>query len=99
MTMTRIDRRADYIAVSRPAALDRINDIQAASDEGRRALERAYQAHVQDDWPRYLHFTGKLDALLQGIRAIGNEWAGEVTAADAIPADQLGLWESAAAAA
>lgn len=99
MTVTRIDRRADYIAVSRPATLDRINDLQAASDEGRRDLERAYSAHVQDDWPKYLHFTGKLDALLQALRHIGDEWAREVTEADAIPVDQLAIWEQAAAAA
>jgi hypothetical protein len=96
--MQRIDRRADYIAVSRPATLDRINDLQAASDEGRRDLERAYQAHVQDDWPRYLHFTGKLDALLRGLRDMGDVWAGEVTAAPALDPNQLEVWSGQQAA-
>ena len=94
-----IDRRADYIAVSRPATLDRINDLQASADEGRRDLERAYQAHVMEDWPRYLHFTGKLDALLRSVRAIGDDWAGEVTSAPAIDPNQLSVWEQAALAA
>ena len=98
MTMTRIDRRADYILASRPAVLDRINDIQAAADEGRRQLDRAWRTR-EADWQVFFHWMVKADETLQGIRAIGNEWADEVTAADAIPVDQLALWESAAAAA
>ena len=95
--MQKIDRRADYIAISRPSALDRINDIQAAADEGRRQLDRAWRTR-EADWQVFFHWMVKADETLQGIRRIGNDWAGEVSNADSVPLDQISLWEAAAAA-
>jgi hypothetical protein len=100
--MARIDRRADYIAVSRPATLDRINDIQAATDEGRKYLNRAWRANRPEgepDWGTYLHWMGQTLAVFEDIRRVGNDWAGTVTSAPAIDPNQIQIWEQAAAAA
>lgn len=99
--MARIDRRADYIAVSRPATLDRINDIQAATDEGRKYLDRAWHANRPEytDWSAFIHWMGQTLAVFEDIRRIGNDWAGTVTSAPAIDPNQLEVWDSAAAAA
>lgn len=92
------DRRADYVAISRPAALDRINDIQAASDEGRKYLNRAWRAK-ESDWSAFINWMGQADAVLQAIRRTGDDWAGLVSAAPAIDPNQIAFWEQAAQAA
>ena len=97
--MLRIDRRADHYAASKPRDLDRITDLTALSQEGRLHLVRAHSAHVRNDWKSYLTAVDALDSRLVSIGDIARLWAGEVEMADVISANQLGIWESAAAAA
>lgn len=78
------------------AALDRANDVLALSQEGRVYLARAYEAHVQDDWSRYLDATSRLHDKLVEIRDVARHWADEVMEAPIVSPNQLTLLEVAA---
>lgn len=57
-------RFAVYRLLPESEALDYANDVLALSQEGRKHLERAYQAHVMSDWAGYLHETENIQRSL-----------------------------------
>jgi len=84
-------RIATFRVVSEVHALDRANDVLASAQEGRRELERAHQAHWQDDPQGFLTHIGRADLCLREIRDTARQWAGDLAEAPEVSPDQLPL--------
>lgn len=85
-------RVTTYRAVSETAALDRANDVLALSEESRKHLGRAHEAHVHNDWAAFLGAVDVIDRKLMEIGDLAWRWAREVQDAPLINPDQLALW-------
>ena len=84
-------RYAAFRIVPETRALDLANDVRALAHEGRVHLSRAYDAHVQSDWPRYLSATEAINTKLVAIGDVARAWAGVVEEAPALSEGQLSL--------
>lgn len=84
-------RYAVIRAIPETEALDYAGDVLALAHEGRRDLECAYQAHVMDDWSRFLHHVGRLDETFREITGTARRWAEGVQSAPQICPNQLPL--------
>lgn len=92
MTMKVIDGRyAAFRILPESQALDYANDVRALSQEGRVHLARAYDAHVKDNWPRYLEATEAVNGKLVAIGRVARELAGVVEEAPVVTEGQLSL--------
>ncbi len=93
MTALRVidGRLARFRVLPESSALDYANDITALGQEGRLHLARAYDAHVQGDWARYLQATEAINGKLIAIGRVAREWAGAVEDAPTVTRDQLSL--------
>lgn len=87
----RDNRYATFRVIAETKALDIANDVAALSHEGRVHLMRAHEAHVKDDWPRYLHASSAVDRKLVAIGAAAREWSGTVLEAPSLTPGQLEL--------
>jgi hypothetical protein len=84
-------RHARFRVLPEASALDYANDVTALAQEGRLHLARAYDAHVQSDWARYLQATEAINAKLIAIGKVAREWAGAVEDAPTVSRGQLSL--------
>jgi hypothetical protein len=84
-------RHARFRVLPESSVLDYSNDVTALSQEGRLHLARAYDAHVQGDWARYLQATEAINGKLIAIGRVAREWAGALEDAQTVTRDQLSL--------
>lgn len=84
-------RCAAFRVLSESQALDRANDVLALSQEGRVRLVQAHQAHVQNDWSRYLDAVDRINSAFVDIGDVARRWVDDVTSAPQISPDQLPL--------
>lgn len=90
--MARIDRRAIHVLVDRNAALDEWDDVETLAQEGHRRVTPAHEAHVQNDWPRYLHAMTYINDRLIRIEDLAAAAKRRLAEAQQVDPNQLQVW-------
>lgn len=80
-----------YRAIPEAIALDAANDVRALAGEGMTHLQRAYHAHLKDDWMVYLNETQDVVDRLYQIGERAKRWAADVEGSPLIPPGQIQL--------
>lgn len=80
-----------YRAIPEAVALDAANDVPRLGGGGMTHLERAYHAHVREDWMDFLNETQDVVDRLYQIGERAKRWAADVEGSPLISPGQIQL--------
>lgn len=81
-----------YAVVPLSKSLDAWDDVDSLTAESRTHLERAHEAHVVNDWPKYLRSVAYINDRLIRIHWIAADEKARLADAPTVHPDQIAIW-------